>query len=335
MKINDLVNRTFSTASVLEDISHISKLLNDREYVAIINEDLTIKGIVTLRDLHSNPDCITIIDCDFSKPKVNPDQSIFEVFNQMKEAKTDFLPVFENDKFIGVISLMSVTGELVKTIAETKLNYQRAVHDLRNPLFNIQGLIMLLNETPDVQEKMDFLSLCSLSCKHATDILEDLLLVEAYESKPLSLVQTEMNYFYNQCINEQKGLSLLKNIQIITDLSTEPIIRNIDRSHFKRAVQNVIGNAVKFSYPDSIIKISSKFVENQLVLKIVDAGIGIPEHLQPEVFNKFSKAQRPGTQGEASTGLGLCFSKQCIEQHNGSIFFKSTEGKGTKFYISL
>ncbi|QEM20639.1 cell wall metabolism sensor histidine kinase WalK [Mucilaginibacter sp. P4] len=47
---------------------------------------------------------------------------------------------------------------------------------------------------------------------------------------------------------------------------------------------------------------------------------------------KSTKARNPG---EASTGLGLCFSKQCIEQHNGSIFFKSTEGKGTKFYISL
>ncbi|WP_429384924.1 ATP-binding protein [Mucilaginibacter sp. UYCu711] len=57
--------------------------------------------------------------------------------------------------------------------------------------------------------------------------------------------------------------------------------------------------------------------------------------MQPEVFNKFSKAQRPGTGGEASTGLSLCFSRQCIEQHNGTIYFKSIEGTGTKFYIAI
>ena len=269
------------------------------------------------------------------KPHVTADQSIFAVFEIMRKTKTASLPVYEDGFFIGVISLISLTKKLVNTIGETKLSYQRAVHDLRNPLFNIQGLIMLLHDSPDAQENMDILSLCSLSCKHAIDILEDLLLVEVYESKPLSMVQTEMNYFYYQCVHEQKGLSLLKNINIVTDLSTELVIRNIDRSHFKRAVQNVIANAVKFSYPDSIIKISSKIQNEKLILKVVDAGVGIPSHLQPEIFNKFTKAQRPGTEGEASTGLGLCFSKQCIEQHQGTIYFKSIEGQGSKFYISI
>jgi signal transduction histidine kinase len=269
------------------------------------------------------------------KTHVTPEHTVIDVFNIMKDTGTDFLPVYEDGFFIGVISLISLTERLANTINENKLSYQRVVHDLRNPLFNIQGLIMLLHDSPDAHENMDILSLCSLSCKHAIDILEDLLLVEVYESKPLSLVQTEMNYFYNQCIQEQKGLSLLKNINIITDLSAEPVIRSIDRSHFKRAVQNVISNAVKFSYPESTIKISSKIENEKLILKIGDAGVGIPLHLQPEIFNKFTKAQRLGTGGEASTGLGLCFSKQCIEQHQGTIYFKSIEGQGSKFYIAI
>jgi signal transduction histidine kinase len=253
----------------------------------------------------------------------------------MKAHNKDFLPVYDDQKFIGTITLFKIMDRLVKSITENKQNYQRAVHDLRNPLFNLQGLVNILIETTEVQENLDLLHLCNLSCKHGRDILEDLLYVEIDESKPLSPVQTEMNYFYGQCVKEQIGLALLKNIKIVTELSTEPVIRHIDRSHLKRAVQNVISNAVKFSYPQGIVKISSKIEEEKLILKIVDAGVGIPENLHPEVFNKFTKAQRPGTGGEASTGLGLCFSRQCIEHHNGTIYFKSIEGKGTKFYIAI
>ncbi|WP_460693011.1 sensor histidine kinase [Mucilaginibacter puniceus] len=115
----------------------------------------------------------------------------------------------------------------------------------------------------------------------------------------------------------------------------EEVIKEIDRNQVKRAVQNVISNAIKFSYPHTTIKVSSKLKGEKLVLKIVDAGIGIPLPLQSEVFKKFTSAQREGTNGETSTGLGLCFTKQCLEHHNGSIWFKSIEGTGTKFYISL
>jgi signal transduction histidine kinase len=285
--------------------------------------------------LERNLDPEILINETSYQPHIKPQQTIIEAYHLMKAHNKDWLPVYDDQKFIGTITLSKITDRLVKIVGENKQNYQRAIHDLRNPLFNLQGLVNLLIENTEAKENLDLLHLCNLSCKHGRDILEDLLYVEIDESKPQSLVQTELNYFYGQCIKEQIGLALLKNIKIVTELSTDPVIRSIDRSHFKRAVQNVISNAVKFSYPDDVVKISSKVEDEKLILKIVDAGIGIPENLQPEVFNKFTKAQRAGTAGEASTGLGLCFSKQCIDQHNGTIYFKSIEGKGTKFYIAM
>jgi signal transduction histidine kinase len=268
-------------------------------------------------------------------PNVRPQQTIIEAYHLMKAHNQEFLPVYDDQKFVGTVTLSKITDRLVTIVGENKQNYQRAIHDLRNPLFNLQGLVNLLIETTEVQENLDLLNLCNLSCKHAMDILEDLLYVEIDESKPLNLIQTEMNYFYGECVKEQIGLAFLKNIKIVTEFSTESVIRNVDRSQLKRAVQNVISNAIKFSFPQGVIKISSKIEDEKLIFKIVDAGIGIPEHLQSEVFNKFTKAQRPGTGGEASTGLGLCFSRQCFGQHNGTIYFKSEEGKGTKFYIVM
>jgi len=325
MKIDNLIDRDYLSTSILEDIKDISEWLKETDYLTVIGQEFKAIGIVTLKDVLYNPCQHKVIDCNINKPHVNPNQTIFEVLNIMKFSQTDFLPVYENSEFIGVISLISITERLVHNISEAKQDYQRVIHDLRNPINNINALVNIFEEYVTDQENHDLIKLCTLSCKHAMDILDDLLYVEVDESKPLNKVTTEMNSFYRQCIDEQLGLSLLKNINVEIHLCKDEVIRQIDRGQIKRAIQNVISNAIKFSYPNTTIKISSELKEKKLVLNIADQGVGIPLPLQPDVFKKFTPAQREGTNGEASTGLGLCFTKQCIEHHNGSIHFKSIE----------
>ncbi|SDM84085.1 ATP-binding protein [Pedobacter antarcticus] len=335
MKINNLIDRNYKSASVLEDTRDISIWLREFEYLAVMDEDLKIIGIVTLKDIHSNPDSRAVIDIDYSKPQIHSDQTILEVLAIMKNSQSDFLPVYEDNNFIGVISLLNITERLALLLNEKQQDYQRAIHDLRNPVSNIYGLTNILEVALDDKENQELIQLCTFSCKHALDILDDLLFVEMDENRPLHKSSTELNSFYKQCIIEQLGLSLLKQIKVTTDFCASEIFREIDRNQLKRAIQNVFSNAVKFSYPNSDIKVSTKIEGEKFILKIVDSGIGIPINLQPEIFKKFTIAQRKGTNGEASTGLGLCFTKQCIEQHEGNIYFKSFEGKGTKFYIEL
>lgn len=335
MKINRLIDRRFGTASVLEDTRDTLQFLKDCEYLAVVDEGLKITGIVTLKDLYSQPDSRNLLDCKIDKPLVSPDQTIFEVFYLMMDTGHDFLPVYENENFAGVITLKAITGRFATVLEESKREYQKVIHDLRNPISNLHGLIGLLNDTVTDSENNDIIKLCKLSCKHAMNILDDLLFVEVDENRPMNKISTELNTFYKQCIDEQLGLCVLKNITMHTDFCEANFNKDIDPTLIKRAVQNVIANAVKFSYPDSTIKISTLIKEERLVLKIVDAGIGIPEEYQDKIFDKFTPAGRTGTNGEPSTGLGLCFTKQCLEQHGGEIYFKSTEGKGSKFYICL
>jgi two-component system sensor histidine kinase VicK len=70
-------------------------------------------------------------------------------------------------------------------------------------------------------------------------------------------------------------------------------------------------------------------------LQVPDRGIGIPEHLQPTVFNKFTKANRQGTQGKATTGLGLFIVKRIIQLHQGKIWLESKPNECTTFYLDL
>ncbi|HDR50950.1 MAG TPA: ATP-binding protein [Mariniphaga anaerophila] len=71
------------------------------------------------------------------------------------------------------------------------------------------------------------------------------------------------------------------------------------------------------------------------IISISDTGIGIPADFHPLIFNKFPQTQRPGTENEPSTGLGLYISKQLTEELQGNLWFRSVENRGTTFYLSL
>jgi two-component system sensor histidine kinase VicK len=70
-------------------------------------------------------------------------------------------------------------------------------------------------------------------------------------------------------------------------------------------------------------------------IHVVDNGVGIPEALQPYLFERFTKARRPGLRGEETTGLGLVLCKTIVEWHHGKLAVKSTEGQGTTVTMEL
>ncbi|TFF29721.1 ATP-binding protein [Mucilaginibacter psychrotolerans] len=334
MKIDNLIEKSFTRISVFKKMADVAEQVLIQGYIPVEGENSKVLGIITLKDYHINHKA-EIFNSEIEKPRIKPGHTIFEVRELMKTSQSDYLPVYEADNFIGVVSVGNITDRLIHINKRTRLNYQKVIHDVRNPIANIQGIIEIISDAVNDKESVAMLELSIQSCKHAMDILDDLLFVELDEDKPLVLQPTEMNKFFMECVNEQNGIAFQKNIQIKTEFEQGALVKAIDRKQFKRAIQNIMSNAIKFSVPGSVIKISSKIKDDEITLKIVDSGIGIPENLQGEIFKKFSIAQRTGTNGETSTGLGLCFTKQCVERHQGVIEFKSEVGKGTKFYITV
>jgi len=100
-------------------------------------------------------------------------------------------------------------------------------------------------------------------------------------------------------------------------------------------MDNLITNALKFSNNNNKIEIYLSLSDGNAIIEVRDYGLGIPEDLIPHIFERFSKARRPGLRGEQSTGLGLSISKQIIENHQGSIDVTSEEKKGSTFIIQL
>jgi len=331
VKISSLIDRNYRSITIKEDLSTVLILLKEMKYLVAVDENLQPQGILTIDDIHQ---CTygRITDIDIDKPSVGPNDTLVSVMEPMQKNNLHYLPVFDHGEFIGVVSLIAIANEMAEQVKKNNMLYLKIIHDVRNPISNIKGLTTLLDYTKTEEERREIRYLLDVSYQQAIEILDDLLYIE---QDGLVLKYVELNNFYRECSFEQRGLALLKNIEIVENFSSERITKKIDERKLKRAIQNVISNAIKFSYPFTKIKIATKFDGKNLILKITDAGIGIPVDTQPDIFNKFSSAQRAGTNGESSTGLGLYFTKQCIEAHNGKIDFKSIEGKGTKFYITI
>lgn len=333
MKIQAIISHSYVNASILEDTRDVWHYLRECDSLAVVDEELKTVGIVTSKDLITHPESRNLVDCDFSKPKISPASDIFDVIKIMNDGNFDCLPVFENENFLGVVKLIDITNQLASTVKKQKLEYHKVVHDLRNPIMNISGLLKIIEEPHETDQQV--ITLCESSCKHALNILDDLIYLAGEEHRPSIKEPIELNQFYQSCVEEQKGLFLKKGIMAETEFDDRPYLKTIDQKQLKRAIENILSNAIKFSYPNSIVKISTKLENDRLTLKVLDAGIGIPEQIQGDIFNDFTVARRPGTVGEPSTGLGLSLTKRCIEAHGGEIYFKSAKGKGSKFYIVL
>ena len=100
-------------------------------------------------------------------------------------------------------------------------------------------------------------------------------------------------------------------------------------------IRNLISNAVKFTPRNGTISILAQKNGNDILFSIQDSGIGISTEMLNKLFKIDEKVSRLGTEGEASTGLGLLLCKDFLEKHNGNIWIESVVGKGSIFYFNL
>jgi two-component system sensor histidine kinase VicK len=113
------------------------------------------------------------------------------------------------------------------------------------------------------------------------------------------------------------------------------IFMNGDEVKFFQIIHNILSNAIKFTHPNGKIETIIKNYRSRLEVTIKDDGIGIPESLQPYIFDKNTRAARLGLKGEKSNGIGLYVSSKLTELLGGKITFESKENKGTKFTLVL
>jgi signal transduction histidine kinase len=125
-----------------------------------------------------------------------------------------------------------------------------------------------------------------------------------------------------------------KQLTVHTDIAPSLPALRANPIRLRQVLDNVVGNAIKYSYAGGEIEISIHAEQNQVILQVTDQGPGIPASDQPRIFDKFYRASNISSDVEGS-GLGLAIVKNIVENHQGRIWVESTVGKGSSFFVVL
>ena len=126
-----------------------------------------------------------------------------------------------------------------------------------------------------------------------------------------------------------------KEIKITSLISSELWIV-ADNHMFGTIIRNLVSNAIKFTKAGGTVSVEADHLRDNLIeIKIIDSGIGMTPEIKNKLFQINEKTSRPGTEGEASTGLGLLLCKEFIEKNGGKISVESEVGKGSTFCLMI
>jgi two-component system cell cycle sensor histidine kinase PleC len=215
-----------------------------------------------------------------------------------------------------------------------------AAHDLRNPIAVIQNSSSVLSRysSENLSEKQkEFLKKIYDTSKFMLELLNSLLDISKIESGKLELEMSKNNYpdFVRKNIEFNRFFATEKGISIDSVLSDDIPLVDFDKNKIEQVLNNLISNAIKYSHPNTTIRIEVLKKKDFVITKVIDQGQGIPENELPHVFKPFQKASTKPTAGEKSTGLGLAIVKKIVEGHQGKIGVESEVGKGSTFFFEL
>jgi PAS domain S-box-containing protein len=209
-------------------------------------------------------------------------------------------------------------------------------HDLRSPLTSVIGYSELVERAgPLTEQQRDFLSRIQDSIQHITALINDLLDIESIEAgidTRREFVQLEGILRYT--IDMLDGQLKAKHLKVRTDIASALPALRANPIRLRQVLDNIIGNAIKYSHDHGEIFISVQSEEDQVILQVTDQGSGIPPADQPRIFDKFYRATNIDPDVEGS-GLGLAIVKNIVENHQGRIWVESTVGKGSSFFVVL
>jgi signal transduction histidine kinase len=240
-------------------------------------------------------------------------------------------------------SQLNEYAEKLRILNATKDKFFSIIaHDLRNPFIGIMGLLdSLLIEAQRIgsnstEKNVARLQMAINSSKAAYNLLENLLQWAKSQKGEINFNPRNISFhkLLDNTISLVKANALKKNISIKEKLIEDEIIF-VDELLIDTVLRNLISNAIKFTFPNGTITISTSKSDEFLFITIKDNGLGIQEDNIDKLFKIESKFTRLGTENETGTGLGLILCKEFIELHGGSITVESELEKGSKFTITL
>lgn len=250
-------------------------------------------------------------------------------------------PVYlQNSKnaIIGSIINIEDITEIVKLENMRKDFVANVSHELKTPLTSINGFVetLIMNENLDVDKRNRFLAIIKKESDRLKRLIEDILLLSSIENKNNLVTENILLYdVFKEVYEMINYIAKDKNINISYNFEDEKIVVEAYGDYIKQLFLNLIDNAVKYTPPGGEVTINQYTKYDEIVIEIIDNGIGIPKEDIDKIFQRFYRVDKARSRSVGGTGLGLAITKHIVNSLKGRICVESEFQKGSKFIVTL
>ena len=210
-------------------------------------------------------------------------------------------------------------------------------HEIRTPLTTIKSYAETLIDgaIDDREIALEFLSIIDSETDRMALLAKDLLELSQLDNREIILDFKEMDLaeIVQQSIRQNNILAVRKNQEIIFNMPLGEMFVKVDIARVHQVMNNILTNAIKYSYEDSIIEVLADEAKNYYRIYVKDYGMGIPKEDLPRIFERFYRVDKARSRAMGGTGLGLAIAKQIMEAHGGKISAISDSNCGTTMIL--
>ncbi len=247
---------------------------------------------------------------------------------------TDEIEKFAKDKKIEIDTL--------KIREEYRKDFLGNVsHELKTPLFTVQGYILTLLDgaMDDKSLRKKYLQRASKGVERLIYIVKDLDLITKLEVGDLNLEIEDFNILdlFQNVFDLLEMKAAKKNITLTFDMDYKnPIYVKADKEKIQQVITNLLVNSIKYGQQNGTTEVSiENLIKNKVIIRVTDNGEGISKQNLARIFERFYRVDKSGSRAEGGSGLGLAIVKHIIEAHNEKIYVESVLDIGSEFSFTL
>lgn len=247
---------------------------------------------------------------------------------------TDEIEKFAKDKKIEIDTL--------KIREEYRRDFLGNVsHELKTPLFTVQGYILTLLDgaMDDKNLRKKYLQRANKGVERLIYIVKDLDLITKLEVGDLNLKIEEFDILelVRNVFELLEMKAAKKNITLTFDMDyTKPIYVKADKEKIQQVITNLVVNSIKYGQQNGTTEVSiENLIKNKVIIRVTDNGEGISKQHLARIFERFYRVDKSGSRAEGGSGLGLAIVKHIIEAHNEKIYVESVLDIGSEFSFTL
>lgn len=214
-------------------------------------------------------------------------------------------------------------------------------HELKTPLFTVQGYILTLLDGAMNERKIleKYLNRASKGVERLIYIVNDLDMITKLETGDLNLnyVNFDIVELVQSVFDLYEMKASKKNIALAFDMNyQDPIMVHADKERIQQVLSNLVVNSIKYGKEDGTTEVSIEdLIRNKVIVRVTDNGEGIAQAHIPRLFERFYRVDKSGSRKEGGSGLGLAIVKHIIEAHHERIYVESDYRVGSEFSFTL